>query len=110
MGFVYGNSMHASLVAIIVPSKDYLDQSWKGATKGSSLDALCKSAELREAVAGELKRLHKESKLHGFERIKKFHLTAEEFTPENGLQTPTFKLKRKAALEKYQAEVDEMYS
>ena len=36
-----------------------------------------------------------------WERIKKFELTPEIWTIENGLLTPTMKLKRKAIIQKF---------
>ena len=43
------------------------------------------------------------------EKIKKFILIEEEFTIENGLMTPTLKLKRKKIIEKYQQELEKLY-
>ena len=34
---------------------------------------------------------------------------SEEFTPENGMLTPSLKIKRRAILEKYGDQIDDMY-
>ena len=47
--------------------------------------------------------------LNLIEKIKKFILIEEEFTIENGLMTPTLKLKRKKIIEKYQQELEKLY-
>ena len=43
------------------------------------------------------------------EKIKKFKLIKEEFTIENGMLTPTLKLKRKKILEKYKEDLEKLY-
>ena len=43
------------------------------------------------------------------EKVKKFKLINEEFTIENGMLTPTLKLKRKKILEKYKRELEKLY-
>ena len=43
------------------------------------------------------------------EKVKKFKLINEEFTIENGMLTPTLKLKRKKILEKYKNELEKLY-
>ena len=43
------------------------------------------------------------------EKIKKIKLINEEFTIENGMLTPTLKLKRKKILEKYKEELEKLY-
>ena len=43
------------------------------------------------------------------EKIKKFKLIKEEFTIENGMLTPTLKLKRKKILEKYKQDLEKLY-
>ena len=52
----------------------------------------------------------KENDLKGFEQIRAIHLTSEEFTVENDLLTPTFKLKREIARKVYSNQIDEMYA
>ena len=49
-------------------------------------------------------------KLSIIEKIKKFKLIEEEFTIENGLMTPTLKLKRKKIIEKYKQDLENLYS
>ena len=43
------------------------------------------------------------------EKIKKFMLIDEEFTIDNGLMTPTLKLKRKKIIEKYKQDLENLY-
>ena len=47
--------------------------------------------------------------IRGFEKIKKFALISEEFTTDNGLLTPTLKLKRRKVMERYGDIIDSMY-
>ena len=51
----------------------------------------------------------KELGLHGFEQVRDIVLTDEEFSADNGLLTPTFKLKRPQALQKYKEQIDVVY-
>ena len=43
------------------------------------------------------------------EKIKKFKLIYDEFTIENGMLTPTLKIKRKKILEKYKEDLEKLY-
>ena len=43
------------------------------------------------------------------EKVKKFKLIKEEFTIENGMLTPTLKLKRKKILDKYKEDLEKLY-
>jgi len=47
--------------------------------------------------------------LSTIEKIKKFKLINQEFTIENGMMTPTLKLKRKKILEKYKLDLEKLY-
>ncbi len=49
------------------------------------------------------------SRLASFETIKNFLIIPEEFTVENGMLTPTFKIKRKEVESRYQKEIEELY-
>ena len=80
------------------------------------------AAHSGDAVGGvfpESSKLHAEVKavvekanarLAPYETIKKFRVLAEDFTVDNGLLTPTLKVKRKAVLQKYQALFDGLYA
>ena len=47
--------------------------------------------------------------LSSTEKVKKFKLIKEEFTIDNGMLTPTLKLKRKKILEKYKEDLEKLY-
>ena len=46
----------------------------------------------------------------GYAQVRRATLTLEPWTVENGMLTPTMKLKRAKVMEKYQAEIDAMYA
>ena len=56
-----------------------------------------------------MEKLKEDNKLSGLERVHKIHLDIEPFSPENGILTPTLKLKRHDAKKKYIAFIREMY-
>ena len=47
--------------------------------------------------------------LSKIEKIKKFFVIKDQFTIENGLMTPTLKLKRYKIIEKYKSEIEKLY-
>ena len=46
----------------------------------------------------------------GFERIKKITLTAEDFTTQNGMLTPSLKVKRRVVWQKYGPQIEALYA
>jgi len=48
--------------------------------------------------------------LKGFEMLKAIRIHDDLFTAENGLLTPTFKMKRHEAKKLFQNEIDSMYA
>jgi long-chain acyl-CoA synthetase len=42
--------------------------------------------------------------------VRRFVLESEEFTPENGMLTPSLKIKRRAIMAKLGADIDALYS
>lgn len=97
------------VTALIVPAFEALD-TWakeKGIHYESPLELL-KHSHVVEHFEQRLKHLQKE--LAGFEKIKKFTLLPKEFSIEEGLITPTLKLRRKKIYEKYKKEIQAMYA
>jgi long-chain acyl-CoA synthetase len=83
---VYGDKKNY-LVALIVPSKDFLKE--------------------KEKINNVIEKINK--KLTLLEKIKRIQLIKENFSIENGLMTPTMKVKRKKVTEKYKDQLENLY-
>ena len=87
--------------ALIQPDFVYI-KSWLLKNKTNVLDDfknICENKELLFKIDEEIKKINKE--FGDWERIKRFELTPEIWSIENGLLTPTMKLKRKSILRKF---------
>jgi len=84
---IYGDGKNY-LIALVVPSKDF---------KGN-----------KDKISAEIK--HINDKLTTIERIKNFYLIDENFTIENGLLTPTMKVKRNKVIGKYKNNLEKFYN
>lgn len=73
-----------------------------------SLAVAAESADLRKAVEMDFMQLQKQ--LAKYERVRRFTLLADPFTVENGMLTPTLKVRRKAVIERYAEVIDNMYA
>ncbi|KUF93736.1 hypothetical protein AM588_10004192 [Phytophthora nicotianae] len=113
--FVHGDSMKNYLVGIIVPDAEMVDKWAKDKSLKASFEELCNAespagADLKADIALEMERLATDYKLFGFERVKKFHVHSEQFTPENEFATPTFKLKRQTIVKHFRNQLESMYT
>jgi long-chain acyl-CoA synthetase len=45
-----------------------------------------------------------------FEKLKRVIVVADEFSPDNGILTPTLKLRRRAVEDRYRQQIDELYA
>merc|ERR1711964_542278 len=107
--FVYGDSLQDCLVAICVADPDYVPKWAQEHGLQGSIEELCKNEKVIAGIMQDIRRLHKEQKLNGFELVKAVHLEPAQWTPED-LLTPTFKLKRKPCEDKYKPIIEEMYA
>jgi len=83
---IYGDKKNY-LVALIIPNKEFLRE--------------------KETINKVIENINK--KLTLVEKIKKIQLIDENFSIENGLLTPTMKVKRKKVTEKYKKELEKLY-
>ncbi|WP_440681308.1 AMP-dependent synthetase/ligase [Candidatus Pelagibacter sp. HIMB1623] len=60
-----------------------------------------------ENISKEIETINKN--LSKIEKIKKFFVIKDQFTIENGLMTPTLKLKRYKIIQKYKTEIENLY-
>jgi len=93
-------------VAVVVLNPDAL-AAWAQET-GVTLSApVTGDPRVRELIAAEIDRL--DANFRGFEKPRVFVLTLEDFTADNGMLTPTLKIKRRAVLARYAAQIDALY-
>lgn len=64
-----------------------------------------KVQSLYEGIVAEINQ-----NLARFEKLKRVLLVADEFTPDNGVMTPTLKLKRRVIEERYKKQIDNLYA
>ena len=105
---VYGDNKPYN-VALVVANVDAVKK-W-GADNGvSEPDAtkLLANAKVQKLFKTELD--HYGEKFKGFEGVKDFALIPEDFTTENGMLTPSLKVKRRKVVEVYQPVIDALYA
>ena len=88
---VYGDR-RPHLVALLVPDADFA-RSWARARRlAPDLTALASNPEFQGALGEAVRRANQS--LSVLERVRHFRLLAEPFSIENGMMTPTLKLRR----------------
>jgi len=105
--WVYGDPLSNFLVAVVVPNKSHLLEAIKEArpeTPQELLDdyaALCADKDIVSFVLKKMEEVANESHLLSYQKVKTIYLESNEWTIENNLLTPTFKLRRGLVKEKY---------
>ncbi|KAI9998121.1 hypothetical protein PInf_002455 [Phytophthora infestans] len=110
--FAYGDSLQSCLVGVLVPDPE-VAQAWAKEHGLSGADAssarVVNSPEFQKAVRADMARVAKEAQLRGFELVKSVHFHPEPFSLEQGLITPTFKLKRPQLKAFFQQQIYKLY-
>jgi len=94
--------------ALISPDFKYFDD-WKKTNKISCLnnEELIKLSAVQSFFSSEIENLNK--KLSPFERLNRFRLVQDEWTPATGELSPTLKLKRQFINNKYKEHISQIY-
>ena len=94
--------------AIIQPNFEYIENWMKENNIQEKIGEIYRNNKLINEIQKDID-IHNE-KFAQWEKIKKFELTSDPWTIENGLLTPTMKLKRKAIKSKYQDLINKIYT
>jgi long-chain acyl-CoA synthetase len=92
-------------VAVVVPDQEALKK-WAG-ENSVDIGNVTKSDPVRSLLKGELEKYGSDFK--GYEKPKDFVVVTEDFTTDNGMLTPTLKLKRRNVLARYEHDLDALY-
>ena len=104
-----GDNISPSKIENLLCLNEKIKQSFVYGDKKTYLVALIVSETEKNKKEIELYLENLNKNLSLVEKVKKFKLIEEEFTIENGMLTPTLKLKRKKILEKYKLELEKLY-
>jgi len=96
------------LVAIIVPNKEEALIWAKENNKSEDLSILIKDEDFIKIIKQVTERVNKN--LSAIEKVRKFILIDHEFTIENGMMTPSMKVRRFKVKEKYEESLKNLYS
>ena len=103
-------SLQSVLVAIVVPDEEFLVPWAQKEGIAGSFNDLCSNPKVASIILKEMTTVGRAHKLKGFELPRAVHLEPVLFSTENGLLTPTFKLKRVPARDHYRAVIDSLYA
>jgi long-chain acyl-CoA synthetase len=95
-------------VALIVPDMENVQKWAEHHAAGVAGPELLRDDRVRDLIQQEIEQ--RSGHFKHFEKVRKVALVGEDFTQENGLLTPSLKLKRRAVLEKHGATLLDLYS
>eukprot|EP01130_Rhizamoeba_saxonica_P008300 TRINITY_DN335_c0_g1_i1.p1 TRINITY_DN335_c0_g1~~TRINITY_DN335_c0_g1_i1.p1 ORF type:complete len:790 (-),score=224.46 TRINITY_DN335_c0_g1_i1:696-3065(-) len=108
--WVYGDSEESCIIGIGAANPDTLPILLKELGLGNlPFDEACQHPDVRQAILEDINTIARNNGRAGFEIPRMVYIHPEEFNTENGLATPTMKLKRPQLREFFQEEIDNMY-
>uniref|UniRef100_A0AAX7T6K9 long-chain-fatty-acid--CoA ligase n=1 Tax=Astatotilapia calliptera TaxID=8154 RepID=A0AAX7T6K9_ASTCA len=105
----YANSDETYVIGFVVPNQKHLLALVDQYGIRGSWEELCNSKAVEELVLRVITEAALAAQLERFEIPRKIRLSPEPWTPETGLVTDAFKLKRKELKTHYQDDIERMY-
>lgn len=108
---VYGDPMKQYMVALVVPNQKHLAElAQRHGFENLSFEEMCASSVIEKAVIKEIAEHARKCKLEKYEVPAAITLCKEVWSPDMGLVTAAFKLKRKDIQDRYQHDINRMYA
>uniref|UniRef100_A0A8C1V8I8 long-chain-fatty-acid--CoA ligase n=1 Tax=Cyprinus carpio TaxID=7962 RepID=A0A8C1V8I8_CYPCA len=105
----YANSEESYVIGFVVPNQKQLLALAKRKCVRGLWEELCNNPVIEEEVLKVITETALTAQLERFEIPQKIRLSVEPWTPETGLVTDAFKLKRKELKTHYQNDIERMY-
>uniref|UniRef100_A0A8K9UM75 long-chain-fatty-acid--CoA ligase n=1 Tax=Oncorhynchus mykiss TaxID=8022 RepID=A0A8K9UM75_ONCMY len=105
----YANSDEMYVIGFVVPNQKNLLLLAEQYLIRGSWEELCDNAAMEEVVLQVITEAALSAQLERFEIPRKIRLSPDPWTPETGLVTEAFKLKRQQLKSKYQDDIERMY-
>ena len=107
---LYADPSKDYVVAIAVPNQQHMNELAESLSiNNSELNELCKNETVLENVIKTLSTYGLKNGMEKFELPKKITLVTDEWTPDSGLVTAAFKIRRIFIVKKYENEIKNMY-
>lgn len=95
------------LVGLLVPSEDFVRDWARSNEADGDLAGLRGDSAFRSAVGEAVDRAN--AGLSQIEKVKRYVIASEAFTVDNGMMTPTMKVRRHEILKHYKSELESLY-
>ncbi|XP_038861519.1 long-chain-fatty-acid--CoA ligase 4-like isoform X1 [Salvelinus namaycush] len=105
----YANSDQNYVISFVVPNQKQLTTLANNNGISVAWEEICNHPAMEEEVLKAIKEVAASIKLQRFEIPVKVRLSPEPWTPETGLVTDAFKLKRKELKNHFQTDIERMY-
>ncbi len=105
---VHGDNKPYNVALVVANVPAVKDWGKDNGVSDSDPDKLLANPKVRALFKKELE--HYGEKFKGFEGVKDFALISEDFTTENGMLTPSLKVKRRKVFERYESLIESLYS
>ncbi|KAF5018272.1 hypothetical protein F66182_9757 [Fusarium sp. NRRL 66182] len=117
MAYVHGDGTQSSLVAIFgidvenfAPFASKILQETIAPGEVAALRTAANNPKVKAKFLKVLDDIGKHHKFNSFEKVRNVHLEIDPFTIDNGLFTPTLKLKRPQAAKAFREHIDRLYA
>jgi long-chain acyl-CoA synthetase len=107
---IYGDSLKNCVVAIVTLEEANVKKWAQNNGRPDDMSALVNDEQLKKEIMDSMIQTAKDNKFNALEKPGDIHMTADPFSIENDMLTPTFKLKRNVCKKVYQTEIDAMYA
>ncbi len=104
---IYGEGKPYCVALVSLDAEAIREWADRNGMEGKSFEEVARDAKTREMVEGYVETLNKH--LNRWEQVKRFAIIDRELTVEAGDLTPSLKLKRKAVVENFHDNIDELY-